>query len=239
MYRTRFAVAALVATTLAATIASGATAAPRMGIDDFLTGLACVESSGRFTALNERTGAYGKYQVTPRNWISWAGRYLGNPWAAPTPSNQQYVVTQRVGDLFEVHPNWRRVAHWWLTGNAAGVEQLWSPGSLRYVDRVIAFAKAAASSAAAIVPARCFPQHLGRPTVRTQPFPRVRVTGGAVNVRRSAGYEFRTLTVARRGQTLAVLWRGRDARGEPWLHVGLPDGRTGWIASWLTAPLGQ
>ena len=240
MHRARFAAAALVAATLASAIASGATAAPRIGIDAFMTGLACVESSGRFTALNQRTGAYGKYQVTPRNWVSWAGRYLGNRWAPPTPANQQYVAAQRIADLYVIHPNWRRVAHWWLTGNATGAQELWSLSSRRYVDKVIAIAQAAASPAtAARVPSSCFPQNLRQPTIRTQPFPRVWVTGGAVNLRTSAGFEYRTVTVVRRGQKLAVLSRGRDPRGETWLRVGLPDGRTGWIASWLTTPLGR
>src|SRR3954462_314797 len=69
MHRTGFAAAALIAAPVAATIAGGATAAPgataaqSITLGDFLTGLACTESSGYYTALNERTGAYGKYQV--------------------------------------------------------------------------------------------------------------------------------------------------------------------------------
>lgn len=228
----------LALTTIAASVGSTALAARRIGIDDFMTGLACVESSGRFTAFNEVSSAYGKYQVMPRNWVAWARYYLGNRWAQPTPRNQEYVVRERIIDLFNVHPSWRNVAHWWLTGDAHTKETLWSDVSLGYVNRVMTIAAAAATPAlSAAVPAACFPMDLRPPTIRTEPFPHVRVTGGAVNVRRAAGYEFRTVTVVRRGQRLAVLGSARDPRGKPWLRVGLWDGRTGWIASWLTEPV--
>jgi Bacterial SH3 domain len=230
----------LAVSTIAASVGSTALAAQRIGLDDFMTGLACVESSGRFTAFNAASSAYGKYQVMPRNWVAWARYYLGNRWAPPTPRNQEYVVRERIIDLFMVHPSWRNVAHWWLTGDADSSEKLWSNGSLGYVNRVMTIAAAAATPAlSAGVPAACFPTDLPLPTIRTEPFPHVRVTGGAVNVRRAAGYEFRTVTVVRRGQILAVLDRATDPRGKPWLRVGLWDGRTGWIASWLAKPTGR
>ena len=44
----------------------------RIGIDDFMAGLACVESVGNYDAVNERSGARGKYQFMPRIWRAWS-----------------------------------------------------------------------------------------------------------------------------------------------------------------------
>src|SRR3954462_1426628 len=81
------AVALLLVVTTTLAVPASALGVRRIGIDEFMTGLACVESSGRFDALNVSSGSYGKYQVMPRNWSAWAMRYLGNRWAAPTRRN--------------------------------------------------------------------------------------------------------------------------------------------------------
>ncbi len=83
------------------------------------------ESGGRFDALNDRTGAFGKYQVMPGNWRAWANRYMGNKWAEPTARNQEFVARQRVQALYDKHGSWRTVAYWWLTGNAHRDETQW------------------------------------------------------------------------------------------------------------------
>ena len=44
----------------------------RIGIDAFMAGLACVESVGNYEAVNERSGARGKYQFMPRIWRAWS-----------------------------------------------------------------------------------------------------------------------------------------------------------------------
>jgi hypothetical protein len=228
----------VVTTTLA--VPANALGVRRIGIDEFMTGLACVESSGRFDALNAGSGSYGKYQVMPRNWSAWAMRYLGNRWAAPTPRNQEYVASQRITDLHRLHSRWRLVAHWWLTGNAEHNEQLWSRGSTGYVDRVMTIAHMAANPARrGDVPARCFPASFRPPRIRTEPWPRVIVAGQRVNLRIRAGYENRATGTVTRGMRLAVLGRNRDARGKPWLRVGLRNGRQGWIAAWFTKRPGQ
>jgi hypothetical protein len=202
-----------------------------------MTGLACTESGGRFGALNAATGAFGKYQVMPRNWVSWSGRYLNNRWAAPSARNQEFVVRMRVSDLRALPRTWRQVAHWWLTGNATSDEALWSNHSLGYVDRVVGTARAAARpNARDVVKAACFPADVPAAHVRVKPWPRVIVSGGRVNLREGAGAENRKLTTVTRGAKLAVLGRATDARGKLWLHVGLRDGTTGWIASWYTTP---
>lgn len=222
-----------------ALVVSIATAAPlvadagnqgRVGIDAFMTGLACTESGGRFDAVNSRTGALGKYQVMPRNWLAWSGRYLGNRWAQPTPRNQEFVARQRIIDLFEKRLSWRRVAYWWLTGSGEGNEALWSDHAAGYVERVMAVALRAAHLTLRVsVPGRCFPALFEDPRVRTKPWPKVVVRGNRVNVRSAPGYENRSVDFVRAGMKLAVLAKGWDPRGESWLKVGLADGRTGWI----------
>jgi hypothetical protein len=233
-----------VTTISAAVLAMGAVGSPvsadarsHIDLDSFLVGLACTESSGRYDALNASTGAYGKYQVMPRIWLSWAGRYLHNRWAPATPANQEFVVRARITDLRALPRTWRQVAHWWLTGNTAN-ESLWSQHSVNYVDEVISVARQAADpSTRDLVPAKCLAVTPATAQVRTTPIPRVNVSGGRVFVRTGAGAEFRSTTTIKRGTVLAVLGHGRDARGKPWLRVGLADGTTGWVAAWYTSPI--
>jgi len=206
----------------------------RVDLTAFLAGLACTESGGRFDALNRRSSAYGKYQVMPRNWLAWSARYMGNRWARPTPRNQEFVARERIVDLYEKHGSWRGVAYWWLTGDGESDQSLWTGHALAYVNKVMGVAvRAATPGFVETVPERCFPVWYADPRIRTEPFPRVRVTGGVVNVRVAAGYENRSIAVVRRGTKLAVLNRGFDPRGEAWLKVGLMDGRIGWVAQWL------
>ena len=210
------------------------------GIDihAFMTGLACTESGGRFDALNSRTGAYGKYQVMPGNWRAWAKRYLGNKWAEPTARNQEFVARMRITDLYDKHGSWRSVASWWLTGNVHRQEALMSRGTLRYVDKVMGTARDAATpSLIGTVKERCYPVAYRDPKVRTEPWPRVEITGRRVTIRTAAGAENRIVDFVRRDARLPVLEKGKDLRGRPWLKVGLAKGKVGWIAAWFTRPL--
>ena len=227
-------VASLAAFTVGATDADSDR---RVDIDAFMTGLACIESGGRFHARNDRSGAIGKYQIMPRNWAAWSARYLGNRWARPTPRHQEFVARQRILALQQKHGSWRRVAHWWLTGDASRDESQWSPKSTKYVDKVMAISRLAATpKTGAMVPERCAPIDYPAPKVKTEPFPRVRVTGGLVYLREAPGYEHRAHDVVRRGMLLALLAKSPDPRGKSWMKVGLRDGSVGWIASWFTEP---
>ena len=69
-------------------------------------------------ARNKTSGAYGKYQIMPSNWPSWAQRYLGDSKAKPTPANQEKVAARQVQTLYKGLHSWRRVAYWWLTGSS-------------------------------------------------------------------------------------------------------------------------
>lgn len=209
----------------------------RLTINEFMTGLACVESKGSFSATNRRSGAIGKYQIMPRNWVAWSGRYLRNRWAKPTPRNQEFVARERVAALYELHGSWRLVAKWWRTGNAERDESTWTDGSRRYVDRAIRWATLGANQRTrAQVPEGCFPIEFEEPTIRSAPRPRVLVSGGRVYVRRDPGYESAAFQTVKRGTRLTVLSRAADPRGKPWVKVGLPDGQTGWLAAWFTKP---
>lgn len=242
--RLRLAAAILLAASLsvlyvaALPLETDASAARHLGIRELMTGLACVESGGRFDALNKQSGSFGKYQIMPRNWPAWAGRYMGNRWAQPTPRKQEFVARMRVAELYEKRGSWRRAAYWWLTGDGEGNEVLWSSKAAGYVEKVMAIARYAASPELRdLVPGRCFPLAFDSdPKIRTEPFPRVLITGGRVNVRIAPGYENRPVAFVRRDDRVALLGNGADPRGRVWVKIGLHDGSTGWVAGWFVEP---
>lgn len=122
-----------------------ATRAPA-GLGRFKAAVGHVESGGRYDARNPTSGAYGKYQILPSNWPSWARQYLGDPRARPTPRNQERVASGKMTALLRWLGTWRRVAYWWLTGSSR--RSGWSAYARRYVDRVMARYKASVRSSA-------------------------------------------------------------------------------------------
>jgi Transglycosylase-like domain len=126
------------------------------GLFRFMYAMGQVESGGNYYARNASSGAYGKYQIMPSNWPSWAGRYLGDSSARQTPANQEIVAAGKFRSLYRGLDSWRRVAYWWLTGSSQTTG--WSEYATRYVAKVMtiyrgeAAEKAAAAKAAA--PAR-------------------------------------------------------------------------------------
>ena len=132
--------------------------ASHVTIEQFMTGLACIESSGRYSAVNAESGAIGKYQIMPRNWRVWAGRFLDDPAAEATPDNQERVARTRIERLHDRLGNWRRVAYWWLTGRTSQEETRWTDKARGYVDSVMEFARREATPALSwTVPERCRP----------------------------------------------------------------------------------
>lgn len=113
-----------------------------VGLDEFMTAIARVESGGRYDAVNKSSGARGKYQIMPANWAGWAGKYLGDGNADWTPGNQEKVARGKMQDLYRWLKDWRAVAHWWLTGgsDAKGHRNpaTWSSSSKSYVNKVFA-----------------------------------------------------------------------------------------------------
>ena len=78
------------------------------GLARFMYAMGQVESGGRYTARNRSSGAYGKYQIMPSNWPSWAKRYLGSSSARQTPRNQEKVAAGKFTSLHRSLDSWRR-----------------------------------------------------------------------------------------------------------------------------------
>ena len=107
------------------------------GLGEFMGALAHQESGGRYDARNRTSGAYGKYQIMPFNWPSWARRYLRHSRAPQTPRNQERVAAGRLMDLYRAYGAWDRTAYWWLTGKK-GPRSTWSRYASNYVNNVMA-----------------------------------------------------------------------------------------------------
>ena len=107
------------------------------GLARFMDAIGKVESGGDYYARNASSGAYGKYQIMPSSWRAWAGRYLGDPYAKPTPANQESVASARFRAYYSSLGSWRRVAYAWLTGSTR--TSGWSYYGTRYVNRVMGY----------------------------------------------------------------------------------------------------
>lgn len=140
---------AILAAALIMTIVPSATSTTvPPGIDRFLYALGEIESGGNYTARNSSTGAYGKYQIMPSNWPTWARQYLGSSSAPQTPPNQERVARGKVTSLYNWLDSWPNVAHWWLTGSGETNHALWSSFSRYYVSKLMAIYQATASAPA-------------------------------------------------------------------------------------------
>ena len=122
------------------------------GLSRFMYAMGQVESGGDYYARNASSGAYGKYQIMPSNWPSWAGRYLGDSSARQTPANQEIVAAGKFRSLYSGLQSWRRVAYWWLTGSSRTTG--WSDYATRYVSKVMTVYRGEAAAKAAAAPKR-------------------------------------------------------------------------------------
>jgi Transglycosylase SLT domain len=111
------------------------------GLSRFMYAMGRVESGGNYYARNASSGAYGKYQIMPSNWPSWALRYIGSSSAKPTPQNQEIVAAGKFRTLYRGLESWRRVAYWWLTGSSQ--TSGWSTYATNYVSRVMTIYRSA------------------------------------------------------------------------------------------------
>jgi hypothetical protein len=146
--RSRAVSVAILATALIVSIvpsaATSATAPP--GIDRFLYALGSLESGGNYEARNPVSGAYGKYQILPSNWPTWARTYIGSSTAPQTPANQERVARGKVTSLYWWLDSWPNVAHWWLTGSGETNQNLWSSYSRTYVGKLMTIYRATTST---------------------------------------------------------------------------------------------
>ena len=129
------ALATILVLTATGSAALAATAPP--GLAKFKAAVGRIESGGNYYARNASSGAYGKYQIMPSNWPSWARQYLGNANARQTPANQEKVASGKMSSLYRWLGSWKRVAYWWLTGSSRTTG--WSDYAKRYVARVMRY----------------------------------------------------------------------------------------------------
>ena len=108
----------------------GKTATKRIGgaiknKEDFFAAVAGQESGGNYNAQNGRTGAFGKYQIMPENWPSWAQEAGLSADAPQTPENQEIVAKYKLGQYYdELGPEGALVA--WYAGYRNG--ERWRDG---------------------------------------------------------------------------------------------------------------
>ncbi|MEA2612960.1 MAG: Transglycosylase domain, partial [Chloroflexota bacterium] len=101
------ALVAALATILVLTASGSAVfAASPPGLSRFMQAIGRIESGGNYTARNSTSGAYGKYQIMPSNWPSWARQYLGNSNAKQTPANQEKVAAGKMTSLYNWLGSW-------------------------------------------------------------------------------------------------------------------------------------
>lgn len=94
--------------------------------EGFFSAVAGQESGGNYSAQNGRTGAFGKYQIMPENWPSWAQEAGLSADASQTPENQEIVAKYKLGQYYdELGPEGALVA--WYAGYQNG--ERWRDGA--------------------------------------------------------------------------------------------------------------
>jgi hypothetical protein len=210
-------------------------------LDRIKLGLGCWESGGRYDVRNPVSGAYGKYQIMPANWPSWARQYIGRGRAKQTALNQELVASGKLEALATWLKGWDRVLYWWLTGATGRDRTQWSDSANRYVDGILSMAeRAATEKGRRSIPKRCFssPPDAGpggggdggppHETIHR------RVIVSALYVRAQAGVDKAPLGFLGYGDVVIVLDRVKDADGRTWIHISRDGSPDGWAARWYT-----
>lgn len=209
-------------------------------LDRLKLGLGCWESGGRYNIRNPVSGAYGKYQIMPSNWTSWARQYLGRGRARPTSANQELVASGKLEALRVWLKQWDRVLYWWLTGASGRDRTQWSSTATRYVDGILSLAnRAATANNRRSIPRSCFSapsdtRGPGGPPRRTI---QRRVVVSALNVRAHAGIDQALIGSLGYGDVVSVVDRVRDGNGRVWIHIARAGSPDGWVARWFTVML--
>lgn len=222
----------------------GTGVAPGVTLPHVKAGLGCWESGGRYTERNSVSGAYGKYQIMPANWPSWARKYLGRSSAKQTAANQEKVASGKLADLHRWLAQWNRVVYWWLTGDTSTNQKTWSDTAQRYVSGVMSLARRSGTPAGRrTIPASCFstpprspsdPPDTGGQTASGTAAKR-QVVASILNVRTGPGLSFQVVDGLQRGSVVTVLDHTSDAQGHVWIKVSRGSQGTGWIARWWTS----
>ncbi|MBQ7705234.1 MAG: transglycosylase SLT domain-containing protein, partial [Selenomonadaceae bacterium] len=93
--------------------------------EEFFAAVASQESGGDYNAENGRTGAFGKYQIMPENWASWAEEAGLSPDAPKTPENQEIIAKFKLGQYFDKYGAEGALVAWYA-GEQNG--QRWKDG---------------------------------------------------------------------------------------------------------------
>jgi hypothetical protein len=216
-----------------AVIPSGATVAKEpqaRALGEFLWGMAGQESGWDYFVRNPSSGAFGRYQVMPQNWPSWAERYLGQRWADQSPINQELVARGKVRDLYRWLGGWRRVAYWWLTGDTERRTNRWSPMATRYVRNVMSLMSRSPKGGSDLPPAPAD----GRLPVERGDWRLMAKTSAIYDGMGGGGARTGTIN-----ENAVVLVR-RSAWGDRahllWLRVETASGKVGWLSTRRTVP---
>ena len=194
-------------------------------------GLAGQESGWNYYARNPHSGAFGRYQIMPANWNSWARRYLGRGWRDQSPLNQELVARAKIGALYGWLGDWNRVAYWWLTGNTETDRSSWSTVGKRYVRNVMSLMSRAPRKAASL------PSDPAATTGLPVNPGDWRITIKPAKIRSVISYGFRRI-----GRTAAgAVFRVRKAQWNShhdvvWLRIQAADGTSGWVNARKTLP---
>jgi hypothetical protein len=193
----------------------------------FMWAMAGQESGWDYLARNRSSGAYGKYQIMPMNWPSWAETYLGDRHADQTPWNQEKVAYGRLRDLYRALGSWDRVAYWWLTGSNERRRKRWSRYASGYVATIMALRRRAPRDGGPMP--RRTSSRVGRGDWR--------VVDGRQELRRTAaGKRWERDGGIRSGLIVRVRGTRRAHTGMIWLRVVTVDGRSGWLRQLTTMP---
>jgi hypothetical protein len=240
-----FAVSSLVVTGWQQPAAGSGPKAGNVTLDRVKLALGCWESGGRYDIRNGASGAFGKYQIMPSNWASWARQYLGRGQAKPTPANQEQVASGKLRALQGWLGGWDRVLYWWLTGATGRDRAQWSDMANRYVDGILSMAnRAATRKGRASLPKGCFSTPTGAGQGGSpgsggkggpqQGMVHRRVTVSSLHVRAHAGTGQASLGFLGRGDVVSVLDRVRDSHGRTWIRIARNGSPDGWVARWFT-----
>lgn len=225
---------------MAPLLGASTSAAPRGAppkLHEFMWGLAQQESGGNYYARNRSSGAYGKYQIMPRNWPNWAQQYIGDRRAKQTPRNQERVARAKIAALYRWLDEWPTVAHWWLTGSKERDPEKWSEYSSRYVRNVMALMRRAPNNLPLPIPKpRPDPEPPKPPRHDPDPRPEanVRWTTGSLWIRRGPGLHYRIFSVVLKGRRLEIIGRRMSVNDKPWYKIRLRNGGVGWVGAYYT-----
>jgi hypothetical protein len=185
------------------------------------------ESGWDYYARNRSSGAFGKYQIMPFNWPMWAATFVGDARADQTPWNQEQVAYGKIRELYGWLGTWKRVAYWWLTGDAEADERRWSDDARGYVKAIMELRHRA-------------PRDGGPRPARTTDRPAPgdwRLATATTRLRLAVnGRRWPRRGNVYGGQALRVHDATTKPNGVQWLAIVTSDGRLGWLPRSDTLP---